>query len=532
MAYTVKKIANKRWDVYKDSKPLIPGFPLMGLANTTAGVLTNEVDAAAKPPVELPSLSISDAIGAEEGTAHVFTVTRSGDLSQASSVDYKTIGGSADTSIDLTDAQGTVNFASGESTQVITVYSLADALTEGPETFVVQLTNPSNATIAKESGLAVIIDVPPPPPPPPVETDELDRYIGIDATEQQIRAYSPAAAKFLDEWLAREDAQWKSALAQSGGVNLWAYLNYYDRAELYRKFWKIFAENPVYAQRGDQLELSYRDEYLGEEANSAGWWSMGGGLMLHYLATKDETSQRIMGQLATNMAWYNIAGGAQPAPEGDTWGQYGPYDCRTISRAINNCLYAHVIDAPSRTTGGGVPAIPDWAVAARNRFAASLKWQNEDGLFRFSPDSNGNIPPAQPFMHGLMSRTYADYYDWLEKDPRIIPSLEKMYHALRKLWDIESKSWYYLEYAYTDPNGENWGGGPVAGGGAPDLNCLMLPGLGFLYRETGDPMWKEWGDEALAGAMGLNNGGRMAWLDGFKQFNQTMVGIEYFKYVL
>jgi hypothetical protein len=168
-------------------------------------------------------------------------------------------------------------------------------------------------------------------------------------------------------------------------------------------------------------------------------------------------------------------------------------------------------------------------MAARNRLSASFKWQNPDGIFRFQPDSKGKVPPAQPFMMGIYSGALADYWDWLEKDPRIITCLSKMYDGLQALWVPETKAWKYLEYpGYVSDNGEAWGDGQT---GSQDLNCLMLKGLGLLYRETRNEKWKKMGDTALEGAMGIGNNGA-AWLDGFKQFNQTMLGIEYFRYVL
>ena len=92
-----------------------------------------------------PAFSVNDVTVSEGGLA-TFTITRSGDLSQAQSVTANTAltaGNSAEAE-DFTARSGVVvQFAAGQSTATFTVQTTADEPTkvfEGPETFSVQLT--------------------------------------------------------------------------------------------------------------------------------------------------------------------------------------------------------------------------------------------------------------------------------------------------------------------------------------------------------------------------------------------------------
>ena len=109
----------------------------------------------------LPTLSVNDVTVTEGDTGTVnavFTVT----LAQASglgvSVDYATANNTAIAPADYTAASGTLTFAAGETTKTVTVLVNGDTLDEANETFFVNLSNPSNATIADGQGVGTITD--------------------------------------------------------------------------------------------------------------------------------------------------------------------------------------------------------------------------------------------------------------------------------------------------------------------------------------------------------------------------------------
>ncbi len=124
------------------------------------------------PPPALPTLSIESVSNTEgnSGTKDfTFTITRSGDLSGASSVAIATADGTAKTSDNDYIANATVvDFAAGDSSKSFTVQVKGDTKVEADETFFVNLTGATGATIASGQGTGTIQndDVSPPPPPP------------------------------------------------------------------------------------------------------------------------------------------------------------------------------------------------------------------------------------------------------------------------------------------------------------------------------------------------------------------------------
>ena len=112
-----------------------------------------------------PSLSIDDVqlVEGNSGHAMVFTVTRTGDTSGSSSVDFTTIDGTATAGADYVAASGTLQFLAGETTGTISVEIIGDTDIEPNEAFTVQLSNPTNAFVADGQGTGTILDDDTPP---------------------------------------------------------------------------------------------------------------------------------------------------------------------------------------------------------------------------------------------------------------------------------------------------------------------------------------------------------------------------------
>lgn len=87
----------------------------------------------------------SDFIAYENGGMAVVSVTRTGDTSQAVTVNYSTSDGTALAGSDYTPAQGTLTFQPGESRQTIDVFVNNDGLNEPIETVHLLLGNPQVA---------------------------------------------------------------------------------------------------------------------------------------------------------------------------------------------------------------------------------------------------------------------------------------------------------------------------------------------------------------------------------------------------
>jgi hypothetical protein len=119
-----------------------------------------------------PVFTISDAAPVNEGNlgttgTATFTITRTGDINQSSSVSYVTADNTATSPDDFLMAGGTVNFAAGESSKTVTVTIQGDAIVEaGDQSFYMNLLNPINAIISDGQGLGTIIDDDVALPPP------------------------------------------------------------------------------------------------------------------------------------------------------------------------------------------------------------------------------------------------------------------------------------------------------------------------------------------------------------------------------
>jgi subtilisin-like proprotein convertase family protein len=106
-----------------------------------------------------PTLSIND-VTLTEGNFGIqnllFTVNLSQPRDQAVTVNYATANNTAVAGDDYTATNGTLTFNPGVTTQTIAVPIVGNLLSENNETFFMNLTNPTNATIADNQGIGAI----------------------------------------------------------------------------------------------------------------------------------------------------------------------------------------------------------------------------------------------------------------------------------------------------------------------------------------------------------------------------------------
>ena len=115
-----------------------------------------------------PSLSINDVSQAEGNagtTSFTFTVTLSAASGQTVTVNYATANGTAQAGSDYLSAGGLLTFAPGQTTRPITVQVNGDPQFESNETFVVNLSGATNASISKTQGTGTIVNDDNMPPP-------------------------------------------------------------------------------------------------------------------------------------------------------------------------------------------------------------------------------------------------------------------------------------------------------------------------------------------------------------------------------
>ena len=121
----------------------------VGGVNAVGTIVDNDVT---------PTLSINDVSVNEAAGNATFTVTLSGPSAQTVSVNYTTADGTALAGSDYSATNGTLSFAPGETSKTITVAITNDNVFESTEGFSLNLSNPTNATIADAQGLGTITD--------------------------------------------------------------------------------------------------------------------------------------------------------------------------------------------------------------------------------------------------------------------------------------------------------------------------------------------------------------------------------------
>ena len=124
------------------------------VADPQTVVTINDDDAA-------PTISIGDATVTEGNTGTVnavFNVNLNTPSLQNVTVAYTTASGTATVNTDFASTAGNLVFAPGQTSKTITVPVNGDTISEGDETFTVNLSGPTGATISKGVGLGTIID--------------------------------------------------------------------------------------------------------------------------------------------------------------------------------------------------------------------------------------------------------------------------------------------------------------------------------------------------------------------------------------
>jgi hypothetical protein len=119
-----------------------PNGATIGTATGTGTILNDD----------LPVLTISSDVSVNEGnsgtTNATFTVTLTPDSGETITVNYATSDGTATAGSDYSTTSETLNFAAGETSKQIDIPVIGDLIDEPDETFTVNLSTPSNASIS------------------------------------------------------------------------------------------------------------------------------------------------------------------------------------------------------------------------------------------------------------------------------------------------------------------------------------------------------------------------------------------------
>ena len=296
---------------------------------------------------------------------------------------------------------------------------------------------------------------------------------------------SPAAfPTYESQFVTYGNQHWATEAAD------WTY-DYYDRALIWYAWW-VRTGDPEYWRRGTIDAVAYRQQYL--EPNNYTLQPHNAqleGLAVHYLLTGDEASRVAVGKVAYLFSWMWTPELActQCTANG---GEY--VEGRIQARTLMSHYLAWMIDAV-----GDQPT--DWVSTMATDVTNILSTQQPDGSYRFV---NWEMAHSN-YMTGMMHDALIKYYTYVQPDPRIPPAIKKTLDWMwATQWDPSVQAFKYLDQVTST-------GGTTP---YPDLNGLIVTGYGWYYQYSGNATYKTEGDAILAG-------GNAAYLDGYKQFNQT-----------
>lgn len=103
------------------------------------------------PAPTISANKVTVAEGNNGVTSAVVSLTRGGDITVASQLDYELIDGTANAGVDFTAAKGTLEFPPGVRAVTVPVAVLGDTVYESDENFFLKLSNPHNARFTNDS---------------------------------------------------------------------------------------------------------------------------------------------------------------------------------------------------------------------------------------------------------------------------------------------------------------------------------------------------------------------------------------------
>jgi hypothetical protein len=244
--------------------------------------------------------------------------------------------------------------------------------------------------------------------------------------------------------------------------------NYYDAIRVYYQIQDATGDGK-FAACAERAATEYVDNYLRpNQFKAAGWMIFPHGLLMQYQRTHDEKFKDALIRLSQNASF-------STAPL--EW---------TASTELSREV-AYNLEAKLLAESVGV------ADRARATQLAEQALGHYDQWF-----VKRTTTYTRPFMAALTAEALILWYEKTQ-DPRVLPALKQGADWMwANMWLSSEKS-----FKYTDRKMEH--GGEDA---APDLNLLIAPLYGWLYKMTGDKTYCERGDAIFYGGVwssGLNN---------------------------
>lgn len=425
----------------------------------------------------LPQLSIED-ISFNEGDSNTTNQVATVNLSEASdqtiTVKYNTTDSSAQADSDYTAKSGTLTFEPGETSQTITLAIAGDTLDEGQESFKINLSKPTNATISDNQGVVTILDNDKSNSPQPESAD----FNYGEALQKSFLFYeAQRSGKLPDD----NRVAWRGDSALNDGADVGVDLTggYYDAGDHVKFGFPMASAMTMLGWGVVQYRDAYRQSGQLDEALDAIKW--GTDYLLKAHVTDSKGTKEFWGQVGQGNIDHSYWGSAEE---------------------MKMARPAFKIDRQnpgSDLAGESAAALAAASVAFRSTDTAyaDLLLDNAEDLFEFADTYRGkysdSIPDAAQYYN-----SWSGYNDelvwaatWLHKatgDNKYLNKAESYYQGINQGW---TQSWDDKSH-----------------GGA----ILLAQETGKdEYRNDVEDWLDHWTDESGSGITKTDGG--LAWLD-------------------
>jgi hypothetical protein len=132
---------------------------ILGVSNASVGTIATSNASNSIAANDMATWAVGGVSAVDEGAGKMaFSITRTGNLQQAATIDFATGGGTAIPGLDYVASNGTLIFAAGEQTNVVYVDLTDDTIVEASETIGFSIANASVGSIATATTTGLIVD--------------------------------------------------------------------------------------------------------------------------------------------------------------------------------------------------------------------------------------------------------------------------------------------------------------------------------------------------------------------------------------
>jgi len=250
-------------------------------------------------------------------------------------------------------------------------------------------------------------------------------------------------------------------------------VDYYDGTLFYYQIADITGDS-FFNTCAAMVYQTYLKYVTSNNGKLPGYYVFGDGFQMTFKRTGDQAAKQALGLLVSGGLYTNGSDPTNFTHNGASREYAYAVDVNILDQSVGTAATPHFQDLVEAVIGH----FDEWFVSK-------------------------TVTPAQPFMVALSAEALIAYWDQT-KDPRVPPILQL---AADQIW-VSSWTSACGCFAYYNDDG-------TSGATSQDLNLLIAPLYGWVFKQTGNLTYLTRGDQVF------NGGVAGAYLDGGKQFSQA-----------